>query len=98
MKSILFPTDFGDTSRQILHYALNYAEALNAKSTIVHTYQPTMSPRRPIIGEGTYRQQILKKLRDFTTVVLLLRIYSSKLWKAILSISWSKPVKVAIST
>ncbi|MCB0578316.1 MAG: universal stress protein [Phaeodactylibacter sp.] len=70
MKSILIPTDFGDTSRQIMHYALNYAEALNAKSTIVHTYQPTMSPRRPIIGEGTYRQQILKKLREFTTVYI----------------------------
>ena len=65
MLNILFPTDFSETSRDAMDFVLSFADSLDAEVTILNAYQSTNSPRRPFIGEGSVRRQIIQKLRKF---------------------------------
>ncbi|WP_395090797.1 universal stress protein [Vaginella massiliensis] len=47
MKKILFPTDFSETAKNALIYALNLAENQNAEVYVLHSYSA------PIINSGT---------------------------------------------
>lgn len=65
MKSILFPTDFSKTSKDAFQYMLSFADMVGAEATVMNTFQATNSPRRPMIGEGTYSQKVLRRLKTF---------------------------------
>jgi len=65
MRSVLFPTDFSNDSKQAFKFMKMFVQKMNAKLTIMNAFLDSNSPRRFRLEEGTMHQQTDRRLRRF---------------------------------
>lgn len=77
MKTILFPTDFSDTSNNAYVYALQFAQNINAKVVILHVYQfPILESNYidvPLYQAEVYQSLELNDFENYKSHIPVLR-------------------------
>jgi len=64
---ILFPTDLSEASQKALKYFKALAKDLDVQISVFSAYTSSTSPSRPFIEQGSYRKQIVNKVKSFVT-------------------------------